>query len=577
MDPHVSRLVRPITEYSATQGSSGVSCGYWPGMDTSILLLALKQGLRSLEDYIREYLEIAYYSDLTDCVLIDLFCEGIDQLLKSQLTLDDLHSSLSDFMDYALMTVGSAFTVGVAGKCDTALTRVMADAPEHAHKMVATADLDRKMAATTTAHHVIAASHEQSQVTADLLESRHISAVHPESRHVTAVLPESRHVTADLPEPRHITADRHESSHISTDPPESLLVSAGHPESHHVTAGHPHSHHVTTNHPDSSPVTGNLHESSHASTDCHEASHVSADPPESLHVSADPPESLHVSADPPESLHVSADPPESLHVSADPPEPLHVSADPPEPFHVSADPPEPLHVSVELPESLHVSADLPESLHVSADLPESLHVSADHPESCCVQSVTPRYSRSVLRVPSLVSSVREAPLVSAHAAGIPKPTHTDPLAPELIPSSAALPMWGVTLWCIWAAYTTADWLEVAAPATTSPEVAAYAVEPSEVAVPAAGLPEAMVSAAVSSEVTPRDNFPELSVLAKEANTEFVASSVTTQKPAFEPLNLPVMSPETINASYVCRVNSITAIETIYELSFCPVSVNESID
>ncbi len=124
-------------------------------MDTARLLLALEQGLRSLKDYIREYLEIAYYSDLTDCVLIDLFCEGIDQPLKSRLTLDGPRSSLSDFMDYAL------FTVGVAEEHDTALTRVMADAPEHV----------RKMAATTTPHHVIAASHEQSQVTDDHRES----------------------------------------------------------------------------------------------------------------------------------------------------------------------------------------------------------------------------------------------------------------------------------------------------------------------------------------------------------------------------------------------------------------------
>ncbi len=78
---------------------------------------------------------------------------------------------------------------------------------------------------------------------------------------------------------------------------------------------------------------------------------------------------------------------------------------------------------------------------------------------------------------------------------------------------------------------------------------------------------------------------------KEANTELVALSVTTQKPAIEPLNLPVMSPETINAFHVCHVNSVTAIETIYELSsrpvsahepdyelsFCPVSVSEPID
>ncbi len=122
MDLHV----RPVTAYSATQGSSSFSCGYWPGMDTSILLLTLEQGLRSLEDYVQEYLEIAYYSDRPDCVLIVFFCEGINQPLKSRLSLEGPCSSLSDFMDYALLTVGSAFTVGVAKERNTALIHVMA-------------------------------------------------------------------------------------------------------------------------------------------------------------------------------------------------------------------------------------------------------------------------------------------------------------------------------------------------------------------------------------------------------------------------------------------------------------------
>ncbi len=73
MDPHVSRLVRSVTVYSATQGSRGFSSGQWPGMDIARLLLALKKGTRSLEDYIQEYLTVAYYSDLIDCVLIDFF------------------------------------------------------------------------------------------------------------------------------------------------------------------------------------------------------------------------------------------------------------------------------------------------------------------------------------------------------------------------------------------------------------------------------------------------------------------------------------------------------------------------
>ncbi len=78
MDPNVSRLSWPITEYSATQGSSSFLDEHWPGMDIARLLLALEQGTRLLEDYIQEYLAIAYYSDLPECVLIEFFCEGIN-------------------------------------------------------------------------------------------------------------------------------------------------------------------------------------------------------------------------------------------------------------------------------------------------------------------------------------------------------------------------------------------------------------------------------------------------------------------------------------------------------------------
>ncbi|ROL43189.1 hypothetical protein DPX16_18592 [Anabarilius grahami] len=165
--------------------------------------------------------------------------------------------------------------------------------------------------------------------------------------------------------------------------------------------------------------------------------------------------------------------PEPHHVSADLPEPCHISADLPEPCHVSADLLEHCHVSSDLLEHHHDSSDLPETCHASADLPESHPVTADHPESCHVLSVAPRSLRSFLRYPSLVSSVRDTPLVSARASGIPKSAHSSLPAPELIPLSAALPIMGITLWCIWAAYTTAE----------SPEVAAYSAEPPIVAAP----------------------------------------------------------------------------------------------
>ncbi len=136
LDPHVSRLVRPVTEYSAKQGSSSFSEEHLPGMDTAIILLTLKQGSRSLENYIREFLAIAIYSDLPDC-LLEFFCDGINQPLQSDLRREGPRSSLAQFMDYALLTVGSLLTVGVAEEeHGTAFMTEIAATLEHAHTVI---------------------------------------------------------------------------------------------------------------------------------------------------------------------------------------------------------------------------------------------------------------------------------------------------------------------------------------------------------------------------------------------------------------------------------------------------------
>ncbi|KAG1925536.1 hypothetical protein F2P79_025473 [Pimephales promelas] len=66
-------------------------------------------------------------------------------------------------------------------------------------------------------------------------------------------------------------------------------------------------------------------------------------------------------------------------------------------------------------------------------------------------------------------------------ASIPKPTQFDPSypAPTL---SEALPMMGIALFCIWAAYTTSELPQAKAPAAVNPEVAARAAEPLEAVV-----------------------------------------------------------------------------------------------
>ncbi|ROJ70135.1 hypothetical protein DPX16_13856 [Anabarilius grahami] len=193
-------------------------------MDITQLLLWSSQGTRSLEEYVQEYLDIAYLSDLPDCALIDFFCDGVNQPLQNQLRREGPRSSLGSFMDYALLSVGSLFTVGVAEECDTMVDHVMAAAPRNTHQMAATI--------TTATRHV----------SADRLESRHVSADRPEQRHVSADRPESRHVTDPVRERRGLRSS-------VADPPMTSVRAAGIPK-HQPAASH------------SSPADGSLSSSS---------------------------------------------------------------------------------------------------------------------------------------------------------------------------------------------------------------------------------------------------------------------------------------------------------------------------
>ncbi len=537
MDPHVSRLVRPVTEYSATQGSSNFSDQHFSGMDTTRLLFALKQGPRSLENHIREFLAFAHYSDLPDIILMmEIFCDGINQPLRSQLRREGPRSSLSCFLDFALLTVGSLFTVGVADEDrDTVSMTEMVDAPECAHKMAVTAEPVHKMAATTTPRHVSAASHESIQVTVDVKELSKVSV--------------------DVNETSQVTIDRHKSSHVSADRHESGQVTVDRRETSQVTFDRRESSQVTADVKRPSQVTAIVKEPSQVTADVNEPSEATFDLRKSIQAAVDLRESSQTTVDRHESIHLTADQPESHHVTAD------------------------------QPESHHITADQPESLHVSAEMPES---------------VTPRDLRSVLRVPCLVSSVRDAQLVSARAAGIPKPTHFSPPVPELIPLPVVLPTMGIALWCIWAAYTTTEILETAAATKMSPEVAADAAEPPGVVVHAAVFPEA-TPAAVSPEVAadaaepteaavlplipcmvvaPSNALAACQVTVKGTITELSASVETQDGTAVEPLEVAASTAEPPEVSVVSTCQflpcPVTAKKAICELSPCPDMAKEAV-
>ncbi len=124
-------------------------------------------------------------------MLIDFFYEGINQPLKSRLIREGPRSSLSQFMDYALLTVGSAFTVGVEEERDTAPVTEMAEAPECTHKR----------ADTTTHRHFSVDVKEPSQIPADVKEPSQVTADVKEPSQVTADVKEPSQITADVKEP----------------------------------------------------------------------------------------------------------------------------------------------------------------------------------------------------------------------------------------------------------------------------------------------------------------------------------------------------------------------------------------
>ncbi|KAL0185381.1 hypothetical protein M9458_021078 [Cirrhinus mrigala] len=201
------RLTHSVTEYSVTTGSSSFHPGHSFDMDTDRILSRIKQGPRTLEQYTREFLAIANYSTLPDRIIIDIFCDGVNQPLRARLRREGPRSSLAEFLDFALLCVGSLFTVGVAEEERDAtepltawIAREMAAVSERTRAMATMANCAALMAATTEpVHKMVAASlcAHQMAVTA---EPVHKMAAKTELRHVTATIPELYQVAAVFPE-----------------------------------------------------------------------------------------------------------------------------------------------------------------------------------------------------------------------------------------------------------------------------------------------------------------------------------------------------------------------------------------
>ncbi|KAI2655611.1 hypothetical protein H4Q32_018036 [Labeo rohita] len=190
----------------------------------------------------RKYLATPGSSSFLHELCIEIFCDSINQPLSTVIRHEGPRSSFAQILDYALLIVGSLFTVGVAEEeRNIATMPVMAAAtlsqpgtpglssimiatpvlkpasemvaaPERAHVMMTTAEHVHKMAAKTVLHQVRAVIPEPGKVNAVVPVSSQVTAVVPESSQVTADLHKSSKATADLQESGPATADVHQPS-----------------------------------------------------------------------------------------------------------------------------------------------------------------------------------------------------------------------------------------------------------------------------------------------------------------------------------------------------------------------------
>ncbi|KAK9969758.1 hypothetical protein ABG768_027907, partial [Culter alburnus] len=127
-------------------------------MNPSAQLIGLRQGDRSIEDYVLDFIELAPLTCFDELCLMTFFRGGLSEPLSSIMPIHEPNGTLEQYIELALLLSGSPFTVGVAEERDSSSGCVMAAAPDDTHKM----------AAATMSH-----------VSADRPESRYVSADRP--------------------------------------------------------------------------------------------------------------------------------------------------------------------------------------------------------------------------------------------------------------------------------------------------------------------------------------------------------------------------------------------------------------
>ncbi len=104
-----------------------------PRMNPAVRMMLLRQGTRSIEEYVADFLELAHLTQLDEICLMTFFRGGLSEPLSSIMPLHEATWTLEEYSDLALQLSGSPFTVGVAEEENH--PPVGTSTPEPCHKM----------------------------------------------------------------------------------------------------------------------------------------------------------------------------------------------------------------------------------------------------------------------------------------------------------------------------------------------------------------------------------------------------------------------------------------------------------
>ncbi len=85
-----------------------------PKMNPAVRMMLLHLGIRSIEEYVADFLKLAHLTQLDEICLMIFFRGGLSEPLSSIMPLHEATWTLEEYSDLALKLSGSPFTVGVA-------------------------------------------------------------------------------------------------------------------------------------------------------------------------------------------------------------------------------------------------------------------------------------------------------------------------------------------------------------------------------------------------------------------------------------------------------------------------------